>query len=218
MSLTLLKRSLHIICAVLCFNLPVFLFGQSIHPSDGTYSVGENYPDLVSPTSISITLPALSFDGLANLSAWELNNSVALRPQKGSPNTWNSQTFTYTPTDYEEGTDSITWKALRDDTITYETYKFNIDCEGMPFTIRTSVLEGDQYLFDLGVDQQKIEQGTITFEVPDTAPDTLFYQSTNDINTYGEFRIYDIEENSAIDVDNEVVGKKEYTLSNGYSL
>lgn len=99
-----------------------------------------------------------------------------------------------------------------------QTYKFNIDCEGMPFTIRTSVLEGDQYLFDLGVDQQKIEQGTITFEVPDTAPDTLFYQSTNDINTYGELRIYDIEENSAIDVDNEVVGKKEYTLSNGYSL
>ena len=40
-------------------------------------------------------------------SPWELNNSVALRPQKGSPNTWNSRTFTYTPTDYEEGTDSI---------------------------------------------------------------------------------------------------------------
>ena len=99
-----------------------------------------------------------------------------------------------------------------------QTYKFNIDCEGMPFTIRTSVLEGDQYLFNVGVDQQKVEQGTITFEVPDTAPDTLFYQSTNDVNTYGEFRIYDIEENSAIDVDNEVIGKKEYTLPSGYSL
>ena len=99
-----------------------------------------------------------------------------------------------------------------------QIYKFNIDCEGMPFTIRTSVLEGDQYLFNNGVDQQKVEQGTITFEVPDTAPDTLFYQSTNDINTYGEFRIYDIEENSAIDVENEVIGKKEYTLPSGYSL
>ena len=99
-----------------------------------------------------------------------------------------------------------------------QTYKFNIDCEGMPFTIRTSVLEGDQYLYNLGVDQQKVEQGTITFEVSDTAPNTLYYQSTNDINTYGEFRIYDIEENSAIDVENEVIGKKEYTLPSGYSL
>ena len=99
-----------------------------------------------------------------------------------------------------------------------QTYKFNIDCEGMPFTIRTSVLEGDQYLYNLGVDQQKVEKGTITFEVSDTAPNTLYYQSTNDINTYGEFRIYDIEENSAIDVENEVIGKKEYTLPSGYSL
>ena len=131
MSLTLLKRSLYIFWAVLCLNPAVFLFGQSIHPADGTYSVGENYPELASPTSISITLPNISFDGLANLSAWELNNSVALRPQKGSPNTWNSRTFTYTPTDYEEGTDSITWKALRDDTISYETYKFNIEITGV---------------------------------------------------------------------------------------
>ena len=44
----------------------------------------------------------------------------------------------------------------------------------MPFTIRTSVLEGDQYLYNLGVDQQKVEKGTITFEVSDTAPNTLY--------------------------------------------
>ena len=99
-----------------------------------------------------------------------------------------------------------------------QTYKFNLDVEGMPFTIRTSVLEGDEYLYNTGVDKQKIEQGTITFTVPDTAPNVLFYQSTNDINAYGEFRIFDIAENSLIDVEKDVLGKKEYTLPNGYSL
>lgn len=99
-----------------------------------------------------------------------------------------------------------------------QTYKFNLDVEGMPFTIRTSVNEGDEYLYNDGVDKQKIEQGVITFTVPDNAPDVLFYQSTNDINTYGEFRVFDIAENSEIDVAKDVIGKKEYVLPNGYSL
>ena len=168
MSLTFLKRSLYIFWAVLCLNPIVFLFGQSIHPADGTHSVGENYPELVSPTSISITLPDISFDGLANLSAWELNNSVALRPQKGSPNTWNSRTFTYTPTDYEEGTDSITWKALRDDTISYETYKFNIEITGVN---NPPVIQNTPLSFSFYENQNYVD--TITVFDPDSLVKTL---------------------------------------------
>ena len=173
MSLTLLKRSLNTFWAVLCFNPAVFLFGQSIHPTDGTYSVGENYPELVSPTSVSITLPAISFDGLANLSAWELNNSVALRPQKGSPNTWNSRTFTYTPTDYEEGTDSITWKALRDDTISYETYKFNIEITGVN---NPPVIQNTPLSFSFYENQNYVDTITV-FD-----PDSLVSDPSNGLN------------------------------------
>ena len=126
MNLTSIIRSKCLVVGILCLNFQVFLSGQSIYPTDGTYSVGENYPTISVRTSIDITLPTISLDTIATLSAWELNSSSLLRPQKGTPSSWNTQTFTYTPNDYLEGTDTITWKALRSDTLTYETYEFNI--------------------------------------------------------------------------------------------
>jgi len=60
-----------------------------------------------------------------------------------------------------------------------------------------------------------IEQGVLEFTVPVNSPDRLFYISKNDIDVSGLFKIYDIEENSFIDVEEEVIGKKYYTSSNG---
>lgn len=60
-----------------------------------------------------------------------------------------------------------------------------------------------------------IEKGVIEFTVPVNSPDKLFYISKTTIDTSGLFKIYDIEENSFIDVEEEVVGKKYYTSSNG---
>ena len=63
-----------------------------------------------------------------------------------------------------------------------------------------------------------IEKGTLTFTVPMDAPDILYYVSQNDINVSGIFRIFDVEENSAIDVQEEIIGKKTYTSSNGWDF
>jgi len=60
-----------------------------------------------------------------------------------------------------------------------------------------------------------IESGVIEFTIPLNAPDFLFYISKNDLNTSGQVRIFDIEENTAINIDAEIIGKKEYTSSNG---
>ena len=60
-----------------------------------------------------------------------------------------------------------------------------------------------------------VEKGTIEFTIPLNAPDFLFYISKNDLQTSGQIRIFDIEENTAIDIDAEILGKKEYTSSNG---
>ena len=60
-----------------------------------------------------------------------------------------------------------------------------------------------------------IEKGVIEFTVPFNSPDRLFYISKNNIDTSGLFKIYDIEENSFIDVEEEVIGKRYYTSSNG---
>ena len=63
-----------------------------------------------------------------------------------------------------------------------------------------------------------IEKGTIEFTIPLNAPDRLYYISKNDINVSGVINIYDIEENSAIDVEAEVLGKKDYKSANGVKL
>ena len=60
-----------------------------------------------------------------------------------------------------------------------------------------------------------VENGTVEFTIPLNAPDYLFYISKNDLQTSGQIRIYDIEENTAIDVEAEILGKKEYQSSNG---
>ena len=99
-----------------------------------------------------------------------------------------------------------------------QTYKFEIDTQGMPFTIKTERNLDDSYNYNTGVSGQKIEKGTITFVVDDTTPETLYYGSSKDIESFGLINIYSIAENSAVDVDSEVVGKKSYTLPDGTAL
>lgn len=65
---------------------------------------------------------------------------------------------------------------------------------------------------------QFVERGTIEFTIPNDAPNILYYVSKDNINTGGFFKIYDITESSSIDVENEVIGKKTYTLSDGTEL
>ena len=63
-----------------------------------------------------------------------------------------------------------------------------------------------------------IEKGTIEFTIPYNAPEKLYYISKNDIDTSGLIKIYDIEENTFLDIENEILGKKKYTSSNGIAL
>jgi hypothetical protein len=90
----------------------------------------------------------------------------------------------------------------------------------MPLTFRTARSLDAEVLYTTGVDDstQTTDVGTITFEVDINAPDTLYYINGNDINTSGLIKIYDIVENSKIDVEAEILGKQSYTMSNGYAL
>jgi len=60
-----------------------------------------------------------------------------------------------------------------------------------------------------------IEKGTIEFSIPENAPDRLYYISKNDIDTSGYVRIANIEENTFLNVANDIIGKKTYTSANG---
>jgi len=63
-----------------------------------------------------------------------------------------------------------------------------------------------------------VEAGTIEFTIPPNAPDRLHYISKNSVDTSGLIKIYNIEENSAINITDEIIGKKSYTSANGVKL
>jgi hypothetical protein len=77
------------------------------------------------------------------------------------------------------------------------------------------VSENSALDYNKGITNNKVQNGTLTFEVPYDAPDVLFYQSIIDPNRFGRFIISDIESNTKINVEKEIIGKQEYTSSNG---
>lgn len=100
-----------------------------------------------------------------------------------------------------------------------QTYKFEIDSFGNPFSIKTQRVTGaaDRYSTPM-LDNFAVENGVITFTIPINSPDVLYYVSETDINLGGVFQILSIEENTSINVDTEFLGKKTYTLPDGTAV
>jgi hypothetical protein len=96
-----------------------------------------------------------------------------------------------------------------------QTYNFDIDAVGHPFNIKTTRTSGDLDRYNKGISANGVEKGTITFEVPLDAPDVLFYVSGSAIDTGGVFKILDIDENTFLDIDQDLIGKKTYTIPVG---
>jgi hypothetical protein len=108
-----------------------------------------------------------------------------------------------------------------------QTYKFSVSSQDNPFMIKTARSTGTEhgyidqgliYKDSNGLVVTSVEVGTITFTVPYSAPDLLFYVSTTDSDLGGVFEIASIDENTSIDVENEVLNKKEYILPDGTAL
>jgi len=107
-----------------------------------------------------------------------------------------------------------------------QTYKFDVNCPGNAIAFKTIRDPADSFIYTNGVisDTAYVEVGTITFTIPVDAPDILYYVSATDVNSSGFFKIYNIEENTFIDVENEILGKKTYNidgtteLSNGMKI
>ena len=100
-----------------------------------------------------------------------------------------------------------------------QTYKFVINSPGNPFSFKLQRIIGNpsRYITD-SIDAHSVETGTITFQVPNDAPSLIYYQSESDLNLGGVIQIYDIDENTFIDVDADLLGKQTYTLTDGTVL
>ena len=99
-----------------------------------------------------------------------------------------------------------------------QTYIFEITSPGNPFSIKINRNIGKFDRYTDGVTGSGVVDGKITFEIPLNAPSNLYYQSETDRNLGGVIKILDIQEDTYIDVEADILGKKTYTLTNGISL
>ena len=108
--------------------------------------------------------------------------------------------------------DSKLWRA-KQDTSSADGSSITLDSQDWEYVEPATV--GAALEYKKGVTNNGIENGTVTFEVPYDAPDTLYYQGLITADAFGKFLIANIEENTFINIDKEVLGKSTYTSSNG---
>ena len=126
-------------------------------------------------------------------------------------NQLNTYTYLFTPNGLE-----------RNPTITLfrgQTYNFEINCPGQPFSIKTLRTAGPQDRYNtIDFDQFAVENGTLTITIPYDAPDVLYYVSEANVDVGGVIHVLSIEENTYINVQDEIIGKQTYTLPSGVKL
>jgi len=107
--------------------------------------------------------------------------------------------------------DSKLWRAIREVAV-LDASSITIDSEDWQFV--ESANQGTALAYNKGVTNNGIENGTLTFTVPYDAPDVLYYQSNITPDAFGRFIIADIEENTFINIELEILGKTTYTSGN----
>ena len=94
----------------------------------------------------------------------------------------------------------------------------SIDVNSEDWELVDSSASFNSLVYNDGVTNNGVEVGTLTWKVPLNAPDVIYYQSRLNPNRLGRFLIADIESNTFIDVEKEIVGKTTYTSANGIEL
>jgi len=93
------------------------------------------------------------------------------------------------------------------------SFIYNDGVKLSPVSIEGDTNDINDFVFD-----GYIENGIIEFTVPDNAPNELYFVSQTNIDTSCRLRVYDIEENTEIDIEKEIIGKKTYTTSDGWNF
>jgi plastocyanin len=148
-------------------------------------------------TAILILLQSCSTDSNSN---YEIDNSQS-NEQRETSNSYSDDVNT-TSLEFDitnSGSSSYVFnsddlKDVEDPDITLKrgvTYTFNIDAPGHPFYINTVQNTSVDNAYNKGVTNNGAASGTITFEVPSDAPDTLYYICEFHSSMTGVFTIED---------------------------
>ena len=93
-----------------------------------------------------------------------------------------------------------------------EPYRQGIALDGSTSVIHTT-----------GVTNSGTDSGTVTFTIPTTAPDVLYYQCGNHDSMHGIFSVKTFSSTTKIYVTNDIIGTRNYSLrtlelSNGMKI
>lgn len=97
------------------------------------------------------------------------------------------------------------------------TYTFNVNSVHK-FCIKSQPSPGNEDLFTSGVTNNEISSGQITIVVGATTPDTLYYAADDQALATGIFVVKSIDQDAIIDVEDEIIGKVNYTSGTGVNL
>jgi hypothetical protein len=126
----------------------------------------------------------------------------------------NNSTYVFTPDGYTVNPTLTLYRG--------QTYKFNVNAPTDGLVFRSVYDSGSPFQspieYKKGVTNNGTENGVITFTVPFDAPDMIYYQSKVDVNRLGRFMISDVESNTKINIEKEILGKPTYTSSNDIVL
>ena len=105
------------------------------------------------------------------------------------------------------------------------TYKFVIDAAGHPFYLMTEPFKtgvdvdgSTSVIYSTGVTNGGTDSGTVTFVVPEGAPNILHYQCGTHSAMHGVINIKTVSATTKINVSDDIVGAKNYTTSAGVTL
>jgi hypothetical protein len=126
---------------------------------------------------------------------------------------------TYTVTDSGEGTLSFNPPGSTNPLITLYrglTYVFNVT-SAFPFYVKTAYVSGIKDLYT-GAIGNGTRNGQIIVTIDEFTPNTLFYFAEGSSTAFGQFVVKSIEENTDLDIDADILGKKSYTSVSGVTL
>ena len=93
------------------------------------------------------------------------------------------------------------------------TYVFDVD-SAYPFYIKIAYAQGRQDLYT-GAANNGIKKGQVIVTIDETTPALLFYFAEGNPDAVGQIVVKALAEDTAIDIDSEIIGKQTYTSGNG---
>jgi hypothetical protein len=98
-----------------------------------------------------------------------------------------------------------------------QTYVFNVVNTKLPFYIKTAYTAGLDDVYS-GASNNGTKNGQVILTVDEFTPSVLFYFAEGNDDATGQMIIKSLKENTILDVENEIIGKKNYKSGNGVTF